>query len=66
MVLLPLPRRNARQLKGMPLRGDYGIPAGAGKEAFSGVINILEGLLPLGHIYKPVLNFPIGPLRAFC
>ena len=47
-------------------RGDYEIPAGDGKEAFWGVIKILAWILPMNQINKPVLNFPIGPLPAYC
>ena len=29
-----------------------------------GVINILEGILPMTQIIKPLLNSPIGPLQS--
>ena len=50
MILLPLPRRYAREIKGMSQRGDYEIPAVGVKEAFWGVIYILEGILPMDKI----------------
>ena len=47
MTLLPFPRGYAREIKDMSYRGDYEIPAGDGKEAFWGIINILERILPV-------------------
>ena len=43
-------------------RGDDDIPAVGGKEAFLGVINNLEGILPMNQIKKPVHNSPLRTL----
>ena len=49
-------------IKGMSLRGDYDMPAGSGNEVFLGVTNILEGILPMDQIDKPVLGFIVPSL----
>ena len=36
-----------------------------GKEAFWGVINILEEILPMDQITKPILNSSIEPLPVY-
>ena len=53
---MPLARCYAKEIKGMSLRDDYGIPAAGGKEDFCGIVNILD------QIHKPVRNFPFGLL----
>ena len=57
IILLPLPRGYAIEIKGVPWKGDYDIPIENDKETFWKVINIIS----MEQINKPVLNSPIGP-----
>ena len=55
MILLLLSRGYTRDIKGASYRGDYKISAGCCTEVFLGVINNLEGILPMNQINNTLL-----------